>query len=34
MQRCRMDLSIVAGLVVSLILLSYLAYVMARPEKF
>ncbi|MGA2546958.1 MAG: K(+)-transporting ATPase subunit F [Rectinemataceae bacterium] len=29
-----MELSILAGLLVSVILLGYLAYAMARPEKF
>jgi K+-transporting ATPase KdpF subunit len=29
-----MELSILAGLVLSVLLLAYLAYVMARPERF
>jgi K+-transporting ATPase KdpF subunit len=29
-----MELSILAGLVLSILLLGYLAYAMARPEKF
>ncbi len=29
-----METSILAGLVLSILLLAYLAYVMARPEKF
>jgi K+-transporting ATPase KdpF subunit len=29
-----MELSILAGLVISILLLAYLAYAMARPEKF
>jgi K+-transporting ATPase KdpF subunit len=29
-----MELSILAGLVLSILLLVYLAYAMARPEKF
>jgi K+-transporting ATPase KdpF subunit len=29
-----MELSILAGLVLSVLLLGYLAYAMARPEKF
>jgi len=29
-----MELSLLAGLVLSILLLAYLAYVMARPERF
>jgi K+-transporting ATPase KdpF subunit len=29
-----MELSILAGLILSILLLGYLAYAMARPEKF
>lgn len=29
-----MDLTILAGLVLAVLLLGYLAYAMARPEKF